>query len=247
MILALILLVVTVAFAAAPLFVTSFAGIDPNLYPIPQTDPPVQPEGYAFAIWGVIYVWLIAHAAFGVLRRTDDPAWQRPRPWLLASLAAGVPWLWVAERNAPGATALIFVMLALALAALARIPDLPDRWLLLAPVAVYAGWLSAAAFAALGFFGAGFGLVMGEAGWAVTCILLATAVAAIVQTRIGRAPEYGLTVAWALVAIAVHNLETHPLIAAESLVAAVAMVALGWRCRYRSSLPEPKARPSPVA
>jgi hypothetical protein len=247
MIIAVLILIAAVAFAASPLFIDTFAGIDPSLYPVPQVDPPVQPEGYAFSIWGLIYMWLVAHAAFGVFNRSDDPAWRPSRLWLLASLVAGIPWLWVAERSAPGATALIFLMLGLALAALMRTPDLPDRWLLLAPVAIYAGWLSAAAFVALGLFGAGFGLGLGEVGWAVVAVLLATLMAALVQTRLRRAPEYGLTVAWALVAIVVKNAGTQPLVAVIAGLAALLMAGLAWSSRHSAQVPAPVARSDRVA
>ena len=43
------------AFAASPLLVPGFGGFDPNRFPVPQENPPVQPAGYAFAIWGLIY------------------------------------------------------------------------------------------------------------------------------------------------------------------------------------------------
>ena len=43
-----------ILFAASLIATGSFGGFDPSAFPIPQTDPPVQPEGWAFSIWGVI-------------------------------------------------------------------------------------------------------------------------------------------------------------------------------------------------
>ncbi len=63
-----------------PFFTPEFGGFDPNLYPVPQEYPPAQPAGYAFAIWGLIYVWLIAHGAFGLFARAKDPVWDAGRP-----------------------------------------------------------------------------------------------------------------------------------------------------------------------
>lgn len=222
---ALLVLAASLAFALAPFFSGFRDGIDPNLYPVPQDDPPVQPAGWAFAIWTLIYIWLVIHAGFGLWKRAEDPDWQRVRGPLFASLAPGAFWLTVAEISPVWATVLIYWMLLTALVALFRTPPGRDRWLLTAPLAIYAGWLSAASFASLGLLGAGWGVGPGEVGWAFLCIALATALAAGVQLRLGRAPEYGVTVAWALVAIMVKNLGAQPGVAAAAGLAALLMLA----------------------
>ena len=45
--------ILSIVFAASPFLVQDFAGFDPNQFPVPQDNPPVQPAGYAFAIWGI--------------------------------------------------------------------------------------------------------------------------------------------------------------------------------------------------
>ena len=225
MIQALFVLLLSITFAVSPVFVTSFQGFDPALYPIPQVDPPVQPAGYAFAIWGLIYAWLILHGAWGLWKRADDPAWARVRAPLIGSLAIGTFWLWIAERSPIWATVTIFAMLGLAVRAVLASDRRRDRWLLRAPLAIYAGWLSAAACASLGLLGAGWGVALSQVGWAYAMILLATAIAAAVQVRLARTPDYGLTVAWALVAIVVQNLGRHPgVMLAAALATAVILV-----------------------
>lgn len=47
---AFIVLVVALAFALAPFLSPEFGGIDPDKYPVPQKNPPVQPIGWAFGI-----------------------------------------------------------------------------------------------------------------------------------------------------------------------------------------------------
>lgn len=200
---ALLLLLAACAFAAAPFF-SPFDGFDPNLYPVPQNDPPVQPAGYAFAIWGPIYLGLILHAGFGLLKRREDPLWDGVRLPLAASLIVGAPWLTVANQNPPAATVMIFVMLGTALYAFFKTSDARDRWLLQMPVAVYAGWLSAASFVSIGLMLAGYG-IMGEERAALVALALAIVFAFVIQDRTHRAPEYGATVVWALAAIIVAN------------------------------------------
>lgn len=61
-----LILILTIAFAVSPAFTTPFSGFSVHQLPIPQIDPPIQPAGYAFSIWGLIYSWLIVSAVFGV-------------------------------------------------------------------------------------------------------------------------------------------------------------------------------------
>jgi hypothetical protein len=86
---AILVLAAAIAFASAPLWSDGFGGFDPYRYPDPQVDPPVQPAGYAFSIWGPIYLWLLAHAAYGLFARADDAGWDRTRWPLFISLGIG--------------------------------------------------------------------------------------------------------------------------------------------------------------
>lgn len=201
---ALAVLIAAVGFAASPFVVSDFSGFDGAGFPVPQIDPPVQPAGYAFAIWGPIYLWLLASAGFGLLARRSAPDWAAMRPALVLSLGVGVTWLPVAVASALGATILIWVMLLAALRALMEAPRL-DRWWARAPIAVYAGWLSGASFVALGVLMAGYGLISGSAA-AHVCLVLALVFASVVQWRLRGVPEYGAAVIWALAGVAVANL-----------------------------------------
>ena len=199
-----ITLALTAAFALAPAVTSPFSGFRADQLPIPQVDPPIQPAGYAFAIWGVIYGWLLVSAVFGAWKRADDSDWDHARVPLMVSLAIGVPWLAIANASAIWATVTIFLMAAGAIVALVRAP-LRDRWWFQAPVALYAGWLTAASFVSLGSTAAGYGIVFDQLGWAIAGILGALILA--IGTFIGRpsAPEYLLAVIWALTGIIVAN------------------------------------------
>jgi hypothetical protein len=198
-----LLLIAAILFAASPLFVTDFSGFDPALFPVPQIDPPVQPARYTFAIWGLLYVWLIVSSAYGLVRRAEDPAWQPARPWLLASLGLGIVWLPLAERSVIGATVLIWVMLLLSLVALFRTRR-HDRWWFQAPVATYAGWLTAASCVSVGLILSGWGVLEATPA-ALIALALALVLGLTVQSRVLRAPGYGLALIWALIGIALRN------------------------------------------
>ncbi len=224
MIAALMTLLVTLAFAAGPFLVPNFGGFDADLFPVPQVQPPVQPAGWAFAIWGPIYLWLVTSALFGLIYRRDDAGWAEMRPALIASLAVGAAWLPIAQQSPLYAAAMIWVMLVTGLAALFRSPR-EDRLMASWPVGLYVGWLSAAACVALGLNLAGYGL-MPASLTAQAMIVLATVIAASVQMLLRRVPTYGLAVVWALVAIYVANDGRDVQVAAFAMVCAIAMAAL---------------------
>lgn len=77
--LAIAVLIAALAFAASPVIFPEFAGYRPDLFPIPQESPPVQPAGWAFSIWGGIYAWLILGAGYGFWRHADDGDWRPMR------------------------------------------------------------------------------------------------------------------------------------------------------------------------
>lgn len=234
--LAIMTLIVTLTFVISPLLTAPFSGFRADQLPFPQVNPPVQPAGYAFAIWGVIYAWLVVSAVFGFLKRPKNKRWNRVRLPLIVSLGVGTPWLAVANNSAILATVMIFIMAIAAIIAVYHAPR-RDRWWLRAPVGIYAGWLTAASFVALSSTAAGYGVLMGPLGWAYAGIIGALLVAAIVQRQTG-APGYGLTVIWALVGIIVANGTGEMGVSALAALGIGAMLVLTLR-------PSPSGRPDP--
>lgn len=224
-----LVLLATLAFAISPFLNPEFGGFDPDRYPIPQNDPPVQPAGYAFAIWGVIYLWLIIHAVMGLWIYADDPVWDRTRWPLLASLGVGMFWLPVALISPIWATVMIWVMLAGAVWATIEASKGGPKWALQLPLGLYAGWLSAASFVSIGLLGAGYGLGFAEIGWAVTALVLAVGFAVATQSSCSGVWSYGLAVAWGFAGIAVANMGTALMLAGFAGVAALLMLGLAAR------------------
>ncbi|MDG4649160.1 hypothetical protein P6F26_11945 [Roseibacterium sp. SDUM158017] len=225
---AVLVLVAALAFAASPFVVEPFTGFDPAQMPVPVDDPPIQPAGWAFSIWGVIYLWLVASAGYGLVRRDTDAGWDRTRWPLFASLAVGASWLAVAGLAPATATFLIWVMLAGALLALRAAPARDGAWLAL-PLGLYAGWLTAASCVALANVAAGYGLGGVVAlSWAGLALAVGIAVMAALSLRV---VTYPLAVGWALFGIVVANAAAAPAYAAAAGAGALAMLWLAWRDR----------------
>lgn len=206
------LLIVTLAFAAAPFITPPFMGYDPGVFPVRIERPSVQPAGYAFAIWGLIYLWLILHAAFGLIKRRDDPAFIKPALPLALSVALGTVWLAIALAAPIPATLAIIGMAAVAIYAyLIADPD-QDRWLLASPLAIFAGWLTAAAAVSTGVILAGYG-VLSDSTTTTVMLMIVLAIAITVQTKRPDMPMYGATMTWAIVGIVVANWGLNPSVA----------------------------------
>lgn len=217
--------IASVAFALSPLLTPGFAGYSPDQFPVMVKSPPVQPAGWAFGIWGLIYLWLIAGALWGLLKAPDDPDWRAMRAPLMGSLAIGTFWVSVANVSPIWATAMIVVMAVLAVLAMHRAGNSDPVWQM-RPVALYSGWLTAAT-------GVGTGVVLGGHGIltpqvAAPVMLVAVLIVALVVQ--GLRPlewAYPLAVVWALTGVIATNLPqgNWPVIA----VAGVGILALGLR------------------
>jgi len=218
-----LLFAASVAFAVAPLVTPPFTGYEAGRFPVEIPRPSIQPAGYAFSIWGPIYLWLLIHAVFGLARRSDDPAWDVPRLSLSLSLVLGAAWLSIAGVAPVLATVVIWMMLAAALWAFLATDTHTDRWLLSAPLAIYAGWLSAAAAVSLGVVLAGYGW-LGDTASAVVMLGLVLAIAVAVQMRKSAMPLYGLTVIWALAGVVFANAGPNVTVAVIAASGAVILV-----------------------
>lgn len=221
---AVLVLVAAIAFVLSPFLAQPFTGFDPGQMPIPVERPPIQPAGYAFSIWGVIYLWLLALSGYGLIRRDTAPDWDAGRWALFASLAIGASWIAVALTAPVMATALIWLMLVGAVRALIRAPARDRGWNAL-PLGLYAGWLTAASCVATGTVVMGYGwgsqLML---SWVMLLVALALALALTLRLRV---PTYPIAVAWALVGVVAAN-GLSPFGFAAGL-GALALLTLAWR------------------
>ena len=215
-----LLALVTLAFGIAPALTPPFTGYDPAMFPTVIERPSIQPAGYAFAIWGLIYLWLGLHALFGLIFRRTDPAWDATRAPAILAIGTGAVWLAIANDYPLTATVGIWIMQAAALTAFLRADPARDRWLLSAPLAILAGWLTAAAAVSTGVVIAGYG-ILSDTGSALAMLALVLAITLTAQSRRPQMPVYILTVIWALGGIIAVNWAANPVVAYAAMAGVV--------------------------
>ncbi len=148
---------------------------------------------------------LLLGTGFGLLNRADHSDWDRHRWPLIISMVLGAAWIPVAQFSPFWATVLIWLMLITAIWALLG-AGTRDRLWLRAPIALYAGWLTAASAVALALMLAGHGIVE-QTTAAILALGLGLVIASAVQRLRPDAPEYSAIVIWALIAVIVTNLD----------------------------------------
>jgi hypothetical protein len=210
------------------------------------------PAGYAFSIWGLIFLGQIAHAgyqlrlAFGERADERDAFFRDLGPWMLVTNVLNIAWtaVWLSEWTA-ASVAILSLMNVCLFVVMRRLRmevwDAPLRIIALVwwPLVIYAGWVAVAVLANLSAFLAKEGRVPGDsAAWAIAMIAVAT-LYNLAMVRWRNLREHALVAVWAFVAIAVKQAEgSRPvfvaaLVAAGLLVVVVAVHAF----RSRATLP----------
>jgi hypothetical protein len=181
------------------------------------------PAGYVFAIWGVIYLGLLAYMVYQALpSQRTNPRLRAIGWWYVVGNLANTIWIfaWHWEQFLPS-VGLIVVLLAslimayLRLAPARQVPGLVARgewWTTHLPFSIYLGWVSVATVAntavyltAIGFSGGFLGLA--PAVWTVILLLVATGLGLYFLRRWGDIAYVGVLV-WAFIGIAVNQSDT---------------------------------------
>ena len=177
-----------------------------DAYPTPFT-----PDGYVFAIWGVIYLGLTIYGVWQARpAQANDERLRGAAPWIVYAGAFNIAWLvlWHAERVVLSTLPLVGLLLVL-MVAYERLRGGPNgpgiRWAARVPFGIYLGWASVATIAniavsswALDWRGA----PLSAETWALIVIAVATLIGLrMLQVRGDAA--FALVLVWAFVGIAI--------------------------------------------
>ncbi|MDQ3287271.1 MAG: hypothetical protein M3Q42_03235 [Pseudomonadota bacterium] len=163
--------------------------------------------GYAFAIWGLIFLWDIAFALWQLRERS--PAVARVRPAAAAGFALTAAWLPIFSMQVFWLALLVIwaALACMAYCALAlsrdRASSPQQRWWAWAPLSLHAGWLSLAAFLNTAQVIVAYGLLSTERmlGWSMVLFAALAALLLVLNGRMRGNLGYALAAVWGLAAV----------------------------------------------
>lgn len=204
-----------------------------------DSDATLRVAGYAFAIWGVIYLGLLVYAVRQALPRTGESDILHRLGWPSAIALLGIGWWIVASAfDWEWATVvLIFgsaaVLIVPLLTNASRIRLLPrgdrDRWLTVMPLSLLAGWLTVASPVNLLVILTGNGdlpTALPPNGWALLAGVSVTALGLFVCWRT-RLFSYPLPISWGLLGAFVAEHERGNTALAFPLLGLAVVILLG--------------------
>lgn len=166
--------------------------------------------GYAFAIWGLIFLFDVIYGVWQATgERRRDATLDAVAPWAFAGFVLTAAWMPLFSR---GLFWLCLLVIFAALACLLRCALLLTRdtlplraqWLWAwTPLSLHAGWLSVAAFLNLAQVVVAYRLLpTGDMlGWSLLLIALAAALLLVMNARMRGNVDYAGAAAWGLVAV----------------------------------------------
>ena len=193
------------------------------------------PAGYAFSIWGLIYLGLLAFVIYTgkslfLKDHSNDEVVLKVGWWFVLSCVANSLWIVFWVHNVLWVTVLLMLFLLLCLIKIILnlnmemdFHPLKKYLFIYWPFAIYAGWVSVAFIADISAFlvkidWTGFGIP--PVFWAIIMIIIAGLINLLVIWK-RNLREFALVGVWALVAIAVENFNQE-----KSIVYAAFIVAL---------------------
>lgn len=195
----------------------------------------VTPAGWAFAIWGPLFVGAVLFAIYQLLpaQRRDELLHAVAWPAAGAFLGNG---LWAVYTQLHALTALSVLIIVFTLSclltiyrrfvALRRDFTRSERWLVMLPLSALAAWLTAATIvniaATLHYYGVDAGPE--NAVVAAAVVAVGGVIAAIAIARGKGNPVYALVFLWALSAIYAAGGQAEPAVAYAAIVAAVLVI-----------------------
>jgi len=167
---------------------------------------PVTPAGYAFSIWALIYIGLLAFSVYQLLP-ANLARFRAVRSFYIFSCALNCAWLYFWHRDQVVICFVIIFALAATLLLIShqlKDPEsLRDTWGAKEPFGLYFGWVTTAMLVNFAIMLKALRVQFSEgAVFGITLILIAAVSAILVRYKL-KTYLYPLAVAWALTAIAV--------------------------------------------
>jgi hypothetical protein len=195
----------------------------------------IIPANYAFAIWGLIYIGLIAFGIYQLQPTQRENIRLRQSGYLLAiACIAQCAWIYLfLGRLFPLSNLAMLGILVPLMVMYQRLGigqervSRQERWFIQMPISIYLGWISVASIinVAIGLHSLNWdGWGIASSVWTVVMMTIASVIAAVISIQ-RHDTAYVLVIVWALVAIAIRQANT-PLIMVTGWVLAIVLMGL---------------------
>ena len=218
----------------------------------------ITPVGYAFSIWGLIFLGLLAFAVYQSLgSQQTNPRFRAIGWWVVLNAFCNAAWSPLFNNELIGVALLVILVMLFSLVVIEQrllerqhVPIIPtnpnatlpesaaspaETWLARVPFSIYFGWLTVATILNITVYlkSTDFSLIgLNEQTWAVGVLIVGLVIGAIVFNRY-RSIAYILVFAWAYAAIAVEQegVGNIPLLAGAGVIVAIVLAIIGsiWR------------------
>jgi hypothetical protein len=194
----------------------------------------LTPAGYAFSIWGLIYIALICFAIYQARSlfspKVEDDFINKIGIWFILANICNACWVMAFTNDHIGLSLLIMLILFIALLKIILNLNM-EKWdapfITIAaiwwPFSLYFGWINVALIANVSIYLVSIGYTgspIGPDAWATIVLLVSLAVfLTMIWTRNMR--EYATAGAWGIIAIGVKDWESNTLVAYVSIFVAV--------------------------
>lgn len=171
------------------------------------------PASYAFSIWGLIYIFLIAFVIYTFKTlRTYSNLINKVNPWFLMSCVLNCAWIFAWVNDYSGLSVLIMICLLVVVIKIllnleGEATSFPAKVFVHWPFSLYAGWLSVALIANMAAFLTKIewdDLGISEVNWTIIMLLVAGLLNIVMIWKKSKI-VYALVGCWGLFAVAVSN------------------------------------------
>jgi hypothetical protein len=207
------------------------------------------PAGYAFSIWGFIYLLLIGFvfytgkSLFKPAPGHADKFVEKIGWWFVISCLANCAWIvtWLYGHTGISVLVLLLLLISLLMILMAALPydkSVAEKWFINFPFQIYAGWVSVALIAATAAWlskieWSAWGI--SEINWTIILIIIASIIH-LIMTWKKNTPIFALAAVWALIAIAVANKTTSREIYVAALIAAgILFLSSGFKIFFKKA------------
>ncbi len=195
------------------------------------------PAGYAFSIWGIIFLMLLGYSLFQIRRaffsKKESPFIEQTAWWFAIANFLNAAWVVAFTYDYIGLSVLIMLGILSSLLLVISRTNM-ERWdapvevigLVWWPICFYSGWITVATIANFSAFFASIGWTGGplnEVIWTMIMITIAVLIN-VLMVWLRNMREFALVAVWALVAIFVRHIDTHKSIAYYALLGALVLV-----------------------